>query len=445
MDIYLNMKIKIKKIRKISNKIMMWNAVSLTISTFVITLSMFLFLFNAQINEEIKEVNEISEIVIEKLESSNMDKIQLQYDNYRFPDKDDISLLVIENGVRKDLTHDFKDEIMRNNTWKIRTNGFTYYKTILKNNREYIMGRNFHFHEFYKIILAFLAIFLLIIASVCVISYLIAKNVTNPLSNIIAQSKELNNRNIEAKLTKSKDDEIGELVDVINETFSKRENLIKSQKKFSSDISHELKTPISIIKGYLDILKWGKTDEKLLDEGLGNIDIEIKNIEQIINNLFLSSQLEQIRIIKEKIELTSLAQKIKRDYEVIYPEQEMFVISEGDTYIIGDNNLVSEAIRGLVDNGIKYSNNNKIELIIEKRKNNAVMIVRDYGVGIEEQEKEKIFERYYKRDRENQRVPGMGLGLSIIKEIVDLHNAKIELVNRNNGLDVILIFEKEEE
>ena len=439
------MKIKIKKIRKISNKIMMWNAVSLTISTFLITLSMFLFLFNAQINEEIKEVNEISEIVIEKLESSNMGKIQLQYDNYRFPDKDDISLLVIENGVRKDLTHDFKDEIMRNNTWKIRTNGFTYYKTILKNNREYIMGRNFHFHEFYKIILAFLAIFLLIIASVCVISYLIAKNVTNPLSNIIAQSKELNNRNIEAKLTKSKDDEIGELVDVINETFSKRENLIKSQKKFSSDISHELKTPISIIKGYLDILKWGKTDEKLLDEGLGNIDIEIKNIEQIINNLFLSSQLEQIRIIKEKIELTSLAQKIKRDYEVIYPEQEMFVISEGDTYIIGDNNLVSEAIRGLVDNGIKYSNNNKIELIIEKRKNNAVMIVRDYGVGIEEQEKEKIFERYYKRDRENQRVPGMGLGLSIIKEIVDLHNAKIELVNRNNGLDVILIFEKEEE
>lgn len=445
MDIYLNMKIKIKKIRKISNKIMMWNAVSLTISTFLITLSMFLFLFNAQINEEIKEVNEISEIVIEKLESSNMGKIQLQYDNYRFPDKDDISLLVIENGVRKDLTHDFKDEIMRNNTWKIRTNGFTYYKTILKNNREYIMGRNFHFHEFYKIILAFLAIFLLIIASVCVISYLIAKNVTNPLSNIIAQSKELNNRNIEAKLTKSKDDEIGELVDVINETFSKRENLIKSQKKFSSDISHELKTPISIIKGYLDILKWGKTDEKLLDEGLGNIDIEIKNIEQIINNLFLSSQLEQIRIIKEKIELTSLAQKIKRDYEVIYPEQEMFVISEGDTYIIGDNNLVSEAIRGLVDNGIKYSSNNKIELIIEKRKNNAVMIVRDYGVGIEEQEKEKIFERYYKRDRENQRVPGMGLGLSIIKEIVDLHNAKIELVNRNNGLDVILIFEKEEE
>ena len=254
------------------------------------------------------------------------------------------------------------------------------------------MIKNISISTFVNIIftLAFLAIFLLIIASVCVISYLIAKNVTNPLSNIIAQSKELNNRNIEAKLTKSNDDEVGELVDVINETFSKRENLIKSQKKFSSDISHELKTPISIIKGYLDILKWGKNDEKLLDEGLENIDIEVKNIEQIINNLFLSSQLEQIKIIKEKIELTSLAQKIKRDYEVIYPEQEMFVISEGNTYIIGDNNLVSEAIRGLVDNGIKYSNNNKIELIIENRENKVVLTVRDYGTGIDDKDKEKV-------------------------------------------------------
>ena len=153
----------------------------------------------------------------------------------------------------------------------------------------------------------------------------------------------------------------------------------------------------------------------------------------------------EIKIIKEKIELTSLAQKIKRDYEVIYPEQEMFVISEGNTYIIGDNNLVSEAIRGLVDNGIKYSNNNKIELIIENRENKVVLTVRDYGTGIDDKDKEKVFERYYKIDKENKKTQGMGLGLSIIKEIVDLHNAKIELVNRNNGLDVILIFEKEEE
>ena len=439
------MKIKTKKIRKISNKIIVWNTISLTISTFIITLCMFLFLFNSQVDEEIEELNEISEIVIEKLELTDMNGIRAQYENYRFPDKDDISLLVVENGIKKDLTSDFKDDVIQNNTWKMRSNDFTYYKIIFKNNREYIIARNFHFNEFSKIILALLAVFLLIIASVCAISYLIARNVTDPLSNIIAQSKELNNRNIEAKLTKSNDDEVGELVDVINETFSKRENLIKSQKKFSSDISHELKTPISIIKGYLDILKWGKNDGKLLDEGLENIDIEVKNIEQIINNLFLSSQLEQIKIIKEKIEITSLAQKIKRDYEVIYPEQEIFVISEGDTYIVGDNNLVSEAIRGLVDNGIKYSSNNKIELIIESRENKVILTVRDYGTGIDDKDKEKVFERYYKIDKENKKTQGMGLGLSIIKEIVDLHNAKIELVNRTNGLDVILIFEKEEE
>ncbi|MFZ1247636.1 MAG: ATP-binding protein, partial [Leptotrichiaceae bacterium] len=85
------------------------------------------------------------------------------------------------------------------------------------------------------------------------------------------------------------------------------------------------------------------------------------------------------------------------------------------------------------------------ELIIENRENKVVLTVRDYGTGIDDKDKEKVFERYYKIDKENKKTQGMGLGLSIIKEIVDLHNAKIELVNRTNGLDVILIFEKEEE
>ena len=127
------MKIKTKKIRKISNKIIVWNTISLTISTFIITLCMFLFLFNSQVDEEIEELNEISEIVIEKLELTDMNGIRAQYENYRFPDKDDISLLVVENGIKKDLTSDFKDDVIQNNTWKMRSNGFTYYKIIFKN------------------------------------------------------------------------------------------------------------------------------------------------------------------------------------------------------------------------------------------------------------------------------------------------------------------------
>ena len=84
-------------------------------------------------------------------------------------------------------------------------------------------------------------------------------------------------------------------------------------------------------------------------------------------------------------------------------------------------------------------------LAVENRENKVVLTVRDYGTGIDDKDKEKVFERYYKIDKENKKTQGMGLGLSIIKEIVDLHNAKIELVNRTNGLDVILKIKKEEE
>lgn len=435
------MKIKFNKSRKISDKIILWNTTSLTISTFIITLSIFVFLFNSQVNEELEEVNDIAENIIEKLDQVSLDDLQKQYDNYRFPDKDEISLMIIENGEKKDLTHDFTTDTVSANTWKINFSQFSYYKVFTKNNRKYIIVRNFHFNEFSRIMLALLIIFLLIILSVCIISYLIAKNIISPISNIIDQSKELNRRNIEAKLTKIRDDEIGDLVDVINETFSKRENLINSQKKFSLDISHELKTPISIIKGYLDILKWGKDDVKILDEAIQNIDDEVKNIEQIIDNLFLISQLERIKITKEDIELTELALKIKKDYEIIYPEQEIFVMSNQKINIIGDSNLISEAIRGLIDNGIKYSNGSKIELIIKKINNKAGIVVRDYGIGILEEDKEKVFERYYKRHIGNFKNSGIGLGLSIIKEVLDLHNAKIELINRNDGLDAILVFE----
>ena len=104
-------------------------------------------------------------------------------------------------------------------------------------------------------------------------------------------------------------------MDVLNHTFLKKEELIKSQKKFSSNVSHELKTPLAIMKGYLDILKWGKNDEKLLNESIENLDIEVKNIENIINGLFLSSNLEKIQIKKESIDVRNFLEKIKKDYK----------------------------------------------------------------------------------------------------------------------------------
>ena len=125
----------------------------------------------------------------------------------------------------------------------------------------------------------------------------------------------------------------------------------------------------------------------------------------------------------------------------LYENQEINVVNNSSNpSIIGDKNLISELFRGLIDNGIKYSNAKKIELLIDQTNTKIIITVRDYGIGILESEKQEIFKSHYRGKNVQKNHSGNGLGLSIIKEILDLHEASIELKNRKNGLDVILSF-----
>ena len=213
----------------------------------------------------------------------------------------------------------------------------------------------------------------------------------------------------------------------------------KRRKTFSSDVSHELKTPLAIIKGYLDILEWGKNDKDLLNEAIENLNLEVKNIERIINTLFLSSNLEKITIKKEVIDVKQLFEKIKKDYELLNIKRKILVKSDGNVNIFVDKNLISEVLRGLIDNSIKYSVGN-IELIA-KENIMAEVIVRNYGEGIPEEEKKKLFNRNFQGKNAKK---GAGLGLSIIKDIILLNDGEIYLENRKDGVDVRMEFKKVE-
>ena len=282
-----------------------------------------------------------------------------------------------------------------------------------------------------------MGILIMIVIAEYIISRIVTRSILDPISKIIKQSKELDKRNINVRLTKTRDDEIGNLVDVLNHSFQKKEELIKSQKKFSSNISHELKTPLAIMKGYLDILKWGKNDEKLLDEAIQNLDIEISNIEKIINSIFLTSNLEKIQIKKEYIDIRSFLEKIKKDYELLNNKLKIYIKADENAEIIGDSYLLSEAVRGIIDNGIKYSDGLIIELILKTGNDRNQIIIRNYGALIDEQDLEKIFDRYYRKNNEKS---GVGLGLSIIKEIMHLNEGEIRAENREDGVDMILSF-----
>ncbi len=429
-----------KKIWKIKDKIVFANTLSIAIATFLIIFSMFLYLMHFTLEIEIEEIDHIFKNVVEHMENVDISSLKSFYDKYDYADKEYMSVAVKEGSKVLYLDDKFDNKELNNfvtDKTMFRKQGLIYNRIYEDSKgRKYYLIRHFEFKEFSEIFYVMILLFLLIIIAEYIISRVVTKNILDPISNIIKQSKELDKRNIEVQLTKTRDDEIGDLIDVLNHSFLKKEELIKSQKKFSSNVSHELKTPLAIMKGYLDILKWGKNDEKLLDEAIENLDMEIRNIEKIINSIFLSSNLEKIRVKKEYIDVLSLLEKIKKDYELLNNRLKIVIISEGDMEIIGDSYLLSEAVRGIIDNGIKYSDGEVIEIIMKREKGKEI-IIRNYGELINEDDLERIFERYYKKDFKKS---GAGLGLSIIKEIMQLNGGEIKAKNRKDGVDMILSF-----
>lgn len=436
------------KLKKIKDKMIFANTISLVSISFVIIFSMTIFLIHTAVEAETKEMDKLIPVVIEKLKNVPDEKLKETYKNYDYADKEHISIAVERNGKFIYLTDDMKNFNLKKfeeNKLKTKWDRFIYKRIYNGYGSKYYTVRSFKFVEAHELLYIMLAMFILITISIIVISKIVASHVLNPLTNIIIQSNEINRHNIDAPLTKTRDDEIGELIDVLNETFKKKEEIIKSQKTFTSDVSHELKTPLAIMKGYLDILKWGKDDKNLLNEAIENMDIEVRNIERIINTLFLSSNLEKISIKKEITNVRELFEKIKKDYELLNIERKIIINADEQINIFADKNLISEVLRGLIDNSIKYSIGD-IELIAKENKitNEKIdktieIIVRNYGEGIPEEEKKKLFERNFQGKNAKK---GAGIGLSIIKDIILLNDGEIYLENREDGLDVRIQFKK---
>lgn len=360
------MKNKKMKIRKIKNKIIVTNTLSTSIAMFIIIASFFLFFIERELELEVKELTPIARSTVRHLQDYSWDELQEEYSGYYFADKEYMSVMVRENGKNLKLTDDFDEDRFKVNHYAFVENRLVYTKMMTDaNGRDYYFSRNFNFSNFSELFFILFSLFLLITFTQFIISTLIAKNIINPVSEIIKQAKEIQDHHIEVKLIKIRDDEIGDLVDIVNKSFEKKEEIIKSQKKFSSDISHELKTPLAIMKGYLDILKWGYEDRKLLLESLADMNEEIVKMENIINSLFLSSNMEKLKLDIKEIEIKNFLEKIKKDYELINKNQEITVDVKDDTTIKGDRNLLFEAFRGIIDNGIKYSGSRRINLIAE--------------------------------------------------------------------------------
>ena len=434
------MKIKIKKI---SHKIIIFNTIGILFCTLLIGIVTWFFIINEYIAEENNELDNIANGVIETLENVPRYDIPDFYQTLEFGDKDEIFISVEypDGRIIRLGNSDISYKSIPENNWLLKKRYALHFKKKNINNIEFTFIRKFSYDRVIKTSRIIFYLFILLAVSIIIISYYMTKNILKPVTYIIKESEKINAKNLNIKLPKIRDDEIGDLIDVINNLFSKMHEILLNQKNFSSNVSHELKTPVAIMKGYLDILKWGKDDPVLLNEALENIETEIINIEKLITNLLFLSQAEKLKTLNEKIEICLLLTKLKNDYQLLKTDKNLIINCTGSIVIYGNQNLIFEALRGIIDNSIKYSAGKEIYITAEKTETFIKILIRDFGIHIPDEDIEKIFERHYQLERQDTKnTRGLGLGLSIIKEIIELHNAEIKLINRNDGLDTEIYF-----
>ena len=241
------------------------------------------------------------------------------------------------------------------------------------------------------------------------------------------------------------DKELESIEIALNSLLKKMQDTQKQQSRFVSDASHELRTPISVIQGYVNMLdRWGKEDPEVLNEAIEALKNESEHMKELIEQLLFLARGDSGRntLVFEDFDLRETMQEVweeslmidekhKYVYKNALPEDDNDETAE--KYIIhGDKAMVKQSIRILVQNASKYSNEgDTISLDVKKTEGGICYVVQDEGVGMTDTDVVHIFERFYRSDKaRNSGTGGSGLGLSIAKWIVDAHNASVEVLSR---------------
>lgn len=242
-----------------------------------------------------------------------------------------------------------------------------------------------------------------------------------------------------------------ELVPFMNTIREQHEDILKAAKMrqdFTANVSHELKTPLTAITGYAELIEAGIVDEKENKRFAGEIRQNATRLLTLINDIIRLSELDSTDelVSFETVDLCALAKNCVETLKVNAGKHDVVIEYKGSECLIAANReMMVELVSNLCDNAIRYNNKGgRVEVQVEQLADKAILIVKDTGIGIPKEHQERIFERFYRVDKSrSKQTGGTGLGLAIVKHIVALHDAQIEITSEENkGTEIRIIFSK---
>ncbi|WP_035777156.1 sensor histidine kinase [Clostridium arbusti] len=314
------------------------------------------------------------------------------------------------------------------------------------------------FYEFIALEIGILIAILIITNGI--LTFLVSKSIVTPLEKLKDSAVLIKNGNLNFKLDSDESDEIGELSRVFEEMRFRLKESIDMQlqyennrKELISNISHDLKTPVTAIKAYVEGIKDGIADTpEKMDRYINTIYVKTIDMDRLIEELFLFSKLDlkKIPFNFEKVELldylNDCIDELRFDLEKKNISITLTNELRDDAYVVGDREKLKRVIMNIVENSVKYMNKERGEIHIKVNRDKEWIFVsfKDNGMGISKRSLKYVFDRFYRADSSrNSNTGGSGLGLAISKKIIEEHGGEIWAESyENHGTNIIFTLKK---
>lgn len=420
--------------------------------TFCLSTVIFYELFKSEVVDELKTYADVIK------ETQSYDQIlQGEYD----PDVDDLRITMIKKDgevfydsfadVKKMENHANRQEVRQalkhGNGKAIRTsdtldkNTF-YYALRLDDGNVLRVAKESRsiWSVFIKVTPAILILILVILAISKMLSDVLTKSLLLPIEQMSENLDHLED------ITTYK-----ELMPFINTIQEQHKNILmnaKMRQEFTANVSHELKTPLTAISGYSELIQNGMANEEETIRFAGEIHKSAKRLLTLINDTIRLSQLDtsEQKVIYEAIDLYKIAEDCVNMLKFSAENHGITISIHGtNAYLEGNKEMLEEVVYNLCDNAIRYNNEGgKVDVTVKPVKGKIYLCVEDNGIGISKEHQERIFERFYRVDKSRSKsTGGTGLGLAIVKHIIQQHGAHMELTSeKGKGTKIEIEFSK---
>ena len=271
-------------------------------------------------------------------------------------------------------------------------------------------------------------------------SLLLTKNTIKPVTKITRAAQTMTTENLDGQLPLTgRGDEIDELSSTFNDLFLRIKADFDRERQFSSDVSHELNTPLTVISGQAGLLlRWGKDNPEQLEKSLNAIKDEAKSMHAIIENLLQISRIESGRIKPQicQVDVAELFARVEGEFSAVAPAVKFEIECPPSVTIETDPEMLHQILTVLVSNSVKFAGSEcQIRLTTVRKEDGQLVISEsDDGPGISDEALPHVFERFYRADEAHTRsVGGSGLGLAIAKTLCDALGAEISAGNLETG------------